>query len=244
MRIWDSRTANGVDVFIANSRFIAKRIRKVYRRKSTVIHPPVDIETISLEQVKEDFYLTASRMVPYKRVDLIIEAFTKMPNKKLIVIGDGECLTRCKKLAGPNIRFLGYQPQQELRRYMRKAKAFVVAAQEDFGITAVEAQACGTPVICLDRGGSLDSVIGGRTGVFFHQQNATGIIEAVEQFDATRSSYAPIAIRRNAERFSEAEFRRKFAEILSEQWSIHNRNRAASAPEGGVEMAAKAASVT
>ncbi|WP_254655338.1 glycosyltransferase family 4 protein [Selenomonas sp. oral taxon 137] len=167
MRMWDYRTANGVDHFIANSRFIAKRVKKVYGREATVIYPPVDVSAYTLCEQKEDFYLTASRLVPYKRVDLIVEAFTAMPEKRLVVIGDGPEFGKIKKKAGSNVTLLGYQPFEVLRDKMQKAKAFVFAAEEDFGIIPVEAQACGTPVIAYGRGGALETVIPGRTGVFF-----------------------------------------------------------------------------
>ena len=149
MRIWDTRTSNGVDYFIANSKFIAKRIWKCYRREADVIYPPVDVEAFEYCDQKEDFYLTASRMVPYKKMDLIVEAFTHIPDKKLIVIGTGPDFDKIQKIAQghDNIKLMGYQPFSVLKEHMQKAKAFVFAAEEDFGITPVEAQACGTPVI-------------------------------------------------------------------------------------------------
>lgn len=160
MRLWDVRTANGVDAFIANSRFIARRIAKVYRRPARVIYPPVEVEAFSLREQKEDFYLTASRMVPYKKMPLIVEAFAAMPDKRLVVIGDGPELARCKAVAAPNVELLGYQPFEVLRDYMQRARAFVFAAEEDFGITPVEAQACGTPVIAFGRGGACETIVG------------------------------------------------------------------------------------
>lgn len=160
MRMWDVRTANGVDFFIANSEFIAKRIKKCYRREAAVIYPPVDVEAFKMREEKEDFYLTASRMVPYKKMDLIVEAFSRMPDKKLVVIGDGPDFGKIKSKATNNITLLGYQPFGVLKDYMQKAKAFVFAAEEDFGITPVEAQACGTPVIAFGKGGALETVKG------------------------------------------------------------------------------------
>lgn len=160
VRQWDIRTANGVDVFVANSRFIAKRIWKVYRRDATVIYPPVDVDAFTCSSQKEDFYLTASRMVPYKRIPMIAEAFAATPARRLVIIGDGPEMRRVKQVAigAPNIEILGYQPQEVLRDYMMKAKAFVFAAEEDFGIVPVEAQACGTPVIALGKGGVRETV--------------------------------------------------------------------------------------
>lgn len=153
IRLWDTRTANGVDFFIANSKFISRRIKKVYGREADVIYPPVDVERFKLKREKQDFYLTASRLVPYKRIDLIVEAFSKMPEKRLVVIGDGPEMSKIRKIAGANIEILGFQPNDVMEEYMMDAKAFVFAAEEDFGITPVEAQACGTPVIAFGKRG-------------------------------------------------------------------------------------------
>ncbi|HCD5240017.1 TPA: glycosyltransferase, partial [Klebsiella pneumoniae] len=158
IRLWDTRTANGVDFFIANSKFISRRIKKVYGREADVIYPPVDVERFKLKREKQDFYLTASRLVPYKRIDLIVEAFSKMPEKKLVVIGDGPEMSKIRKIAGANIEILGFQPNDVMEEYMMDAKAFVFAAEEDFGITPVEAQACGTPVIAFGKGGVLETI--------------------------------------------------------------------------------------
>jgi len=175
MRIWDYRTASGVDHFVANSRFIARRIQKVYGRKADVIYPPVDVTEFSIGTQRESFYLAASRLVPYKRMDMIVEAFAAMPDRKLVVVGDGPELAKVKAKAGPNVEILLYQPFEVLKDLMQRARAFVFAAEEDFGITLVEAQACGTPVIALGKGGALETVVGlgsrGRpTGLFFHKQ--------------------------------------------------------------------------
>ncbi|HCD7389886.1 TPA: glycosyltransferase, partial [Klebsiella pneumoniae] len=172
IRLWDTRTANGVDFFIANSKFISRRIKKVYGREADVIYPPVDVERFKLKREKQDFYLTASRLVPYKRIDLIVEAFSKMPEKKLVVIGDGPEMSKIRKIAGANIEILGFQPNDVMEEYMMDAKAFVFAAEEDFGITPVEAQACGTPVIAFGKGGVLETIknLGQEepTGLFFY----------------------------------------------------------------------------
>ena len=137
IRIWDTRTANGVDLFMANSKFIARRIQKVYRRSAEVIYPPVDLQNYILCEQKQDFYLTASRLVPYKRIDLIVEAFSQMCDRQLIVIGDGEQMAKIKAKASSNIKFLGHLEPDLLRGYMQNAKAFVFASEEDFGITPV-----------------------------------------------------------------------------------------------------------
>lgn len=155
IRMWDYRTANGVDYFVANSNFIARRIKKVYARHADVIYPPVNVERFPLKSTKDDFYFTASRLVPYKRIDLIVEAFSQMPNKRLVVIGDGPEMSKIKAKASSNIEVLGYQKDDVMLECMQNAKAFVFAAEEDFGITPVEAQACGTPVIAFGKGGDL-----------------------------------------------------------------------------------------
>lgn len=160
MRIWDTRTSNGVDYFIGNSHFIAKRIWKCYRRRADVIYPPVDVNDFTFCGIKENFYVTVSRMVPYKKMDLIVEAFTAMHDKKLVVIGTGPDFDKIKEKAGPNVQLLGFQPFEILQKHLQRAKAFVFAAEEDFGIAPVEAQACGTPVIAYGKGGALETIQG------------------------------------------------------------------------------------
>ena len=216
MKIWDTRTSNGVDYFIANSQFVAKRIWKCYRRKADVIYPPVDVEAFEFCDKKEDFYLTASRMVPYKKMDLIVESFTKMPDKKLVVIGDGPDFAKIQKIAQghSNIKLMGYQPFSVLKDHMQRAKAFVFAAEEDFGITPVEAQACGTPVIAYGRGGALETVRGLNikdkpTGVFFDKQNKDCLIKAINYFEDNREKIQLKDCRENALSFSIDNFKNK-----------------------------------
>lgn len=213
LRIWDARTAAGVDRFITNSQYIARRIMKCYRREAKVIYPPVDVDVFTPSGEKGDYYLTASRLVSYKKVRLIAEAFRGMPDKKLVIIGDGPEGEAVRRLSGGNIEFLGYQPFEVLRDKLRHARAFVFAAEEDFGIAPVEAMACGTPVIAYGHGGALETVrdIGefraDGTGIFFEQQTAESIKEAVARFEETEASITPEACRRNAERFSRERFR-------------------------------------
>ncbi|WP_302014334.1 glycosyltransferase family 4 protein [Acidaminococcus intestini] len=219
IRIWDTRTSNGVDYFISNSRFIAKRIWKCYRREATVVYPPVNIDIFQYCEEKEDYYVTASRMVPYKKMDLIVEAFTQMPDKKLVVIGDGPDFEKIKKKAGTNVTLLGFAPDNVMRDYMQHAKAFVFAAEEDFGITPVEAQACGTPVIAYGKGGSLETVRGlgvqeKPTGVFFEKQTVESLKSAVTRFEYERSAISCRNCRYNAERFGEAIFRQTFKKYV------------------------------
>ena len=196
VRMWDLTSANRVDHYIAISHYIAQRIKRAYGKEAAVIYPPVDIDNFVPATKKEEYYLTASRMVPYKKVKLIVEAFSRMPDKKLIVIGDGPDYAKICSVAGRNIELLGYQPSSVLKEYMQKAKAFVYAAEEDFGIVTVEAQACGTPVIAFGKGGSLETVIplsqseiGSQesgeqpTGLFFYEQTVDAIQKAVLRFE-------------------------------------------------------------
>jgi glycosyltransferase involved in cell wall biosynthesis len=211
IRLWDTRTASGVDQFIANSAYIARRIRKIYGRKAIVLHPPVDTDAFQPQAEKEEFYLAASRMVPYKRMDLIVEAFAAMPDRRLLVIGDGPEMPRIRRIAAPNVTLMGYQDSIVLRDHLQRCRAFIFAAEEDFGILPVEAQACGTPVIAFGRGGALETIIGlddkiGRTatGVFFDMQTPAAIIEAVQRFEQT--TFTAAACRAQAEKFSTAAF--------------------------------------
>ncbi len=229
MRMWDQRTASGVDDFVANSHFIGRRINKSYRRESTVIYPPVDTRQFTLHATKEDYYLTASRMVPYKRIPMIVEAFSRMPDKKLIVIGSGPEMDKAKELASPNVTLMGYQSFAVLLHHMQRAKAFVFAAEEDFGIAPIEAQACGTPVIAYGRGGVLETVRGlGQpepTGVFYGEQTAAALVEAVEYFESQAHRILPESCRTSAERFSTERFRREikaFVETRALEVSLLN----------------------
>ena len=218
IRIWDFTAANRVDHFIANSNYVAHRIKKIYNRKSKVIYPPVAINDFKLASQKDDFYLTVSRMVPYKKIDLIVQAFSKMPDKKLLVIGAGPDLRKVKQVAGKNIELLGFQPFEELKKYMEKAKAFVFAADEDFGIVPVEAQACGTPVIAFGKGGVLETVIENETGIFFREQNEQSLIQAVNSFERNIDHFDSSLIRKNAERFSQARFRDEYIEFVNNKY--------------------------
>ncbi|MBF8748658.1 glycosyltransferase family 4 protein [Pseudomonas monteilii] len=216
VRNWDSRSASGVDYFISNSNYIGRRIDKVYRRCSTTIYPNVAVEEFSVVEDKDDFYLTASRMVPYKKMDLIVRAFAGMPDKRLVVIGDGPQFSKVLRDATPNVQVLGYQPFEVLKDHMQRAKAFVFAAEEDFGIIPVEAQACGTPVVAYARGGALETVIDGHTGVFFKEQNEESIQEAIKRFEETFVAH-PVQIRAHAEGFSTTVFRARLTEFVEEK---------------------------
>jgi glycosyltransferase involved in cell wall biosynthesis len=221
IRLWDSRTSNSVNAIVANSQFIANRIWKIYRRQATVIFPPVDINQFQLEEKKQEYYLTASRLVPYKRIDLIVEAFAEMPDKKLIVIGNGPDYAKVKAKAAANVRILGYQPDEVLQKYMREAKAFVFAAEEDFGIMPVEAQASGTPVIAFGKGGLLETIRGlgmeHPTGIFFKEQTVDSIIEAVNLFEKHQAEILPYNCRMHALQFSTEIFCYNFQHFVNEQ---------------------------
>lgn len=247
IRQWDLRSASGVDHFIANSHFIRRRIQKIYRRDSEVIYPPVDVEKFSPGTEKEDFYLTASRLVQYKRVDLIVDAFAGMPDRRLKVIGDGPELKKLSAKAAPNIEFLGYQPHEAMLGMMQRAKAFVFAAEEDFGIIPVEAQACGTPVIAFGKGGVLESVVRGVTGEFFDEQTPGAIQSAVERFEIDSGNYDSQVIRRNAERFSVQLFQKRFRSFVESRWQEFqegtSEQESFSAEGGEVETSEEAALV-
>ncbi|ASV99632.1 glycosyltransferase family 4 protein [Paraburkholderia aromaticivorans] len=214
LRGWDSHSANSVDRLIANSHFVARRVMKTYRRDAAVISPPVDVQEFELCTRKEDFYLTASRMVPYKRIDLIVETFNATPHRKLIVIGDGPEMTAIRAKARSNVTILGYQPFEVLKDHLQRARAFVFAAEEDFGIVPLEAQACGTPVIAFGKGGALETVVpigeAHPTGVYFARQTVVSMLDAIDRFERQRDQITPAACRANAERFSAAVFRRAF----------------------------------
>jgi glycosyltransferase involved in cell wall biosynthesis len=214
IRMWDYTTANRVDYFIANSAYIGRRIQKVYNRDSTVIYPPVDVDSFEVNAHKEDFYLTASRMVPYKKVDLIVEAFALQPDKKLIVIGDGPDLKKIKAKASANVIFLGYQPFAVLKDHLQKAKAFIFAAEEDFGILPVEAQACGTPIIAFGKGGACETVVDGITGVLYQHQTVASLTQAIKRFETIAETLDPLAIRSNAEQFSVQNFKSRLSEFV------------------------------
>lgn len=221
MRLWDLRSANGVDHYIANSNYIARRIQKTYRRDAEVIYPPVDIQQFTPNAQKENFYLTASRFVPYKRIDLIVESFKSMPDKKLIVIGDGPEFAKVKSKAGANVTLLGYQSNASLISHMQRAKAFIFAAEEDFGIIPLEAQACGTPVIAFGKGGALETVRGldqaQPTGLFFPEQSTESICQAIVDFEANASKFTATNCVENAKQFSPEQFRHKLKQFVKER---------------------------
>ncbi len=222
MRIWDARTANGPDAMIANSNFVARRIRKIYGRASTVIYPPVDLSSASMIKPRASYFFAASRLVPYKNVDVIVEAFRELPDLNLVVAGTGPELARLREIATPNVTFLGWVTDEEMRERMAAARAFIFAAEEDFGIVPVEAQAEGTPVLALGRGGALETIKGegpGKTGLFFDKPEPGKIAECVRDFITTEGEFSRNACRKQAETFSSEVFGKEFMSFIEKQMS-------------------------
>ncbi|HYA88748.1 MAG TPA: glycosyltransferase family 4 protein [Nitrospirota bacterium] len=214
IRLWDYSASRRVDHFIANSHNVAAKIKKHYGREASVIYPPVDIDKFQPISKKEDFFLTVSRMVPYKKIDLIVEAFSQTPDKRLVVIGDGPTLSKVKAKAKKNIEILGYQVTDVIRSYLQRARAFVFAADEDFGILPVEAQACGTPVIAYEKGGVLETIINGKTGIFFKEQTTASLINAVQEFERSEDCFDTNVIRQNAEKYGRDRFQKEFLDLM------------------------------
>ncbi|MEO1941525.1 MAG: glycosyltransferase [Campylobacterales bacterium] len=204
-----------VDQFIANSKFVAERIERIYRRKAKVIYPPVDLDRIQLgeEREREEFYLVVSRLVPYKKIDLIIEAFNSL-GKELIIIGDGPQRKRLERLAGPTVQLLGYQSDGVVAEYYRRAKGFVYGALEDFGIAVVEAMGAGTPVVAYRVGGTGESVIDGVTGILYSEQSVAGLVEGVKRLE--QQEWNREQIRAHALKFKPERFRQEFRQVVEE----------------------------
>ncbi|MDT0554163.1 glycosyltransferase [Urechidicola vernalis] len=233
IRRWDLGTSNRVDEFIPISKYIEKRVWRTYRRESyKVIYPPVSVEEFTFNEKKDDFYLAASRLVPYKKIDLIAETFTRLPEKTLIIIGDGPEMDKIKKKSGPNIQIMGYQKFEVLKDFMQRAKAFIFAAEEDFGIIPIEAQACGTPVIAFGKGGSLETVKGkfvnefinnDDTGVYFDNQSPASLMAAIEYFEKCNSVFDPVKIREFALTFGKDIFEKNIKETFTEIIEKHKK---------------------
>lgn len=230
LRIWDSRTAHGPDEMLANSNFVRQRIRRIYGRESRVVFPPVHFDELKFNAQKDDYYVTASFLAPYKRTDLVIEAFNKMPDRKLVVVGDGQQSKGLRRMAGPNIEFAGFLPREEYVDTVANAKALVFGGCEDFGIALAEAQFCGTPVIAFGRGGARDIVrnLGSEkwpTGVLFSRQTAESVCAAINYFEQHREKISPDACRRNALRFSPDLFRAQIAQAFNEATASLNQDQ-------------------
>ncbi|WP_284416944.1 MULTISPECIES: glycosyltransferase [unclassified Bradyrhizobium] len=220
MRIWDARTAHGPDAIFTNSQFVARRIKKIYGRDAKVIYPPVTIAQRDAILPVGNHFLAASRLVPYKRIEPIVRAFNTMPDLELVVAGDGPEAARLKSIAGPNVRFAGFVPDKQLRDLMTTARAFVFAAEEDFGIIPVEAQSEGAPVLALGRGGARESILttGPRpTGMFFDSPEPEAIAACVRGFVAREKSISRLDCRQRAGFFSADRFRSQFVAAVNEE---------------------------
>ena len=229
MRVWDVRTAHGVNTYVANSHFIARRIKKTYGRVAQIVYPPVFVPEALPTVAKTSSFLAVSRLVPYKNIGLIIEAFNALPQLQLTVVGAGPELERLRRLAKPNIRFLGHIPDAELQKLQSSSRALVFAAEEDFGIVIAEVQGQGTPVIALRRGGAREIVVGdgpAATGIFFESPDVASIIQAVGQFLKDEARYEPAVCRTNALRFAEAKFDRGYKEVVDRAVRTFNKRLA------------------
>ncbi len=220
LRLWDVASANRVDKYVANSRYVARRIEKTYRRSAEVIYPPVDTQRFSGEnaKVREDFYLVVSRFVPYKRVDLAIAAFNEL-GLPLVVIGDGPGRKALQKMAAPNISFLGKQTDSVVSNYMQRCRGFIFPPEEDFGITPVEAQAAGAPVIAYAKGGQAETVMHERTGLLFSHQTVESLVHSVKRLQASVDQFEAARLIENAQRFSIAQFHSQFQNFVEKAWT-------------------------
>ena len=216
LRNWDKKSAQVPDFLIANSRYVSNWAYEKYGRKSFVIYPPVEINKFKTEREKEDYYIYVGRLATLKRVDIIIKTFNEL-KKRLVIIGDGSEVQRLKSMAKSNVEFLGYQSSEAIARFLAKAKAFIMTNEEAFGITCIEAQACGTPVIAYGKGGATETVIDGKTGVLFTPQTVDGLKQGINRFLKLQNSFNPMTIRNNAERFSEEKFKKEFKQFVEEK---------------------------
>jgi glycosyltransferase involved in cell wall biosynthesis len=213
LRRWDLEAARRVTAFAAISREVQARIADTYHRDATIIYPPVDTSSFPVSEDHNDYYLIVSRLIPYKRIDLAVEACTQL-NLPLVIVGEGRDRARLEAMAGPTAHFVGRVPNSERARYMSRCRAFIFPGHEDFGIAPVEAQAAGRPVIAYAAGGALDTVIEGETGIFFHEPTSASLIDTLHRFDV--DDYNPTTIRHNAQRFDTAVFKRNLREFISQ----------------------------
>lgn len=223
LRIWDVTSAARVDRFVANSNFVARRIRAYYNRDACVVHPPVDLDAYTLLKgdAPRDYYLFVSQLVPYKRADLVIDAF-RGQDKRLLVVGDGGERREIERNLPPNVTLLGRAPAADLPGLYQNAKALIFPAEEDFGIVPVEAMACGTPVLAYGRGGARDSVVDGKTGLFFEAQDTASIRDVIARFEAVADTFDPAEIHAHARGFGAERFRREFAAVVAQAIADHS----------------------
>ncbi|MFW6161006.1 MAG: glycosyltransferase, partial [Acidobacteriota bacterium] len=216
LRMWDITSSSRVDYFIANSMAVAQRIEKYYRRQASVIYPPVDVDFFRPAEQKGEFFLIVSALVPYKRVDLAVEAFNRN-GLPLMIVGQGPELKRLKKTARQNITFLGALSDEELLKTYRKALALLIPGEEDFGINSLEAQACGIPVIAYGRGGALETVLPEKSGLFFHQLSPESLLEVLDKFKDMQ--FNKFLLREHAEKFSRERFRKQIEAFIMNKWT-------------------------
>lgn len=212
-RTWDKNAASRVHAIATNSQTVRKRIRRAYERDAQIIHPPVEVERFRPSDRRENYFITVTRLVPHKRVDLLVQTFNQL-NLPLLIIGDGPELPRLKTMGNPNIKFLGFQSDERVADLLGKARAFVCAAEEDFGIAIVEAQAAGCPVIAYGSGGARETVIENITGLFFQEQTVESIVDVVQRFEKSSESFSPAPIVQNSQRFSKPRFIREFRDFV------------------------------
>lgn len=227
LRSWDQLAAQRVDKFIANSETVQRRIQKYYRRDSQVVYPPVDTDKFSISNEPKNYFLTGGRLVAYKRFDIVVDAFTKL-GKPLKIFGSGPELADLKRRAGPNVEFVGRVSDDERARLFAQALAFINPQEEDFGITPVESMAAGRPVIAYRRGGAIETVIDGVTGILFDEQSWEELADTVLQFDANK--FDPQKIRAHAEQFATKIFRKHIYELIHTLWDAHKQGRTEPSP--------------
>ncbi len=214
-RTWDRKAASRVHRFASVSQTVSRRIADAYQRDSYIIYPPVEVNRFLPASVRENFYITVTRLVPHKRIDILVQAFSRL-NIPLVIIGNGPELPRLMSVAKPNIQFLGYQSDERVAELLGKARGFICATEEDFGIALVEAQAAGCPVIAYGRGGALETVMQGATGLFFAEQSPESLIYALQQFEQIHSNFLISDLVANAQRFSKEQFTCKFREFVEQ----------------------------
>ncbi|NTU70198.1 glycosyltransferase family 4 protein [bacterium] len=215
LRIWDRLAADRVDLWVSNSNNVKKRIKKYYKRNATIIYPPIDTNFFELEENKKNYYITASRLIPYKKIELIIETFNKL-GKEIKIIGAGPKEKEFRKIAKENVKILGRVTDDELKRYYKEAKGFIFAAEEDFGIVPIEAMASGTPVIAYQKGGAIETIQDGKTGVFFKEQTKESLIDAINRFE--NASFRAKDIREYALSFNKNRFKKEFLEYVKKNY--------------------------
>ncbi len=221
LRVWDRLSADRVDQFIANSNFVAQRIRKFYRRDAEVIYPPVNTTEFVATETRGDFYLCLGQLVAYKRADLAVEAFNKL-GLPLVVVGEGELFEKLKTIAKPNIKLLGRQPFPEIKDLLQRCRGLVFPGMEDFGIVPVEAMAAGAPVIAYGKGGALETVVDGKTGILFPEQTVESLIEAIQKVENGTVTFDPATLHAHAATFDKSIFKQRISAFVDEALRLNN----------------------